>query len=46
MTDKSEKSSEIWLKYCEECIKSKLENNGDSLSNPEPQRVKKNPSSF
>ena len=44
MTDqKSEKSSEIWLKYCEDCIKSKLERNGDSVSNPSPQRVKKDP---
>ena len=47
MTDqKSEKSSEIWLKYCEDCIKSKLENNGDSVTNSTAQRVKKNPSSF
>jgi len=22
---KSEKNSEIWLKYCEECVKSKIE---------------------
>jgi len=47
MTDqKSEKSSEIWLKYCEDCIKSKLESNGDLGSNPAAQRIKKNPSSL
>jgi hypothetical protein len=47
MTDqKSEKSSEIWLKYCEDCIKSKLESNGDSVTTPAPQGAKKNPSSF
>ncbi|MFX0147252.1 MAG: hypothetical protein ACFE8E_05845 [Candidatus Hodarchaeota archaeon] len=29
---KSEKNSEIWLKYCEECVKSKLEDNSMELS--------------
>ncbi|MFX1496206.1 MAG: hypothetical protein ACFFBH_01635 [Promethearchaeota archaeon] len=28
---KSEKDSEIWLKYCEDCVKSKLENNDEHL---------------
>jgi len=41
---KSENKSEIWLKYCEDCIKSKLESNGDSVSNPNPNRLKKNSS--
>lgn len=27
-----EKNSDIWLKYCEECVKSKLENNDDKFS--------------
>ena len=42
---KSEKSSEteIWLKYCEDCIKSKLEKNGDTVSNPSTHRIKKTP---
>jgi hypothetical protein len=30
----SEKRTEIWLKYCEECVKSKIENNGEILNNP------------
>lgn len=38
---KSEKNSEIWLKYCEDCIKSKLENNGDPGSNQSTHRLKK-----
>jgi len=46
MTEKSEKSSEIWLKYCEDCIKSKLEKNGNSVSNPTSSHIKKNPSSL
>ena len=29
---KSEKNSEIWLKYCEECVKSKLEDNEVKLT--------------
>lgn len=45
MTDhKSEKNSEIWLKYCEDCIKSKLTKNGDSVSNPPSSHGDKNPS--
>jgi hypothetical protein len=38
---KAEKSSEIWLKYCEDCVKSKLEKNGDSISNSINQCVEK-----
>lgn len=30
---KSEKNSEIWLKYCEECVKSKMEVSNDKSSN-------------
>ncbi len=43
MDDRKSEKSEIWLKYCEDCIKSKLENNGDSLSNPSTNRIKKTP---
>jgi len=39
---KSEKDSEIWLKYCEECVKSKLENNNEQLLDPSrEEQVKK-----
>jgi len=29
---KSEENSEIWLKYCEECVKSKLKDNEVKLT--------------
>ncbi len=29
----SEKRTEIWLKYCEECVKSKLETNDETVNN-------------
>ncbi|MFW9951297.1 MAG: hypothetical protein ACFFKA_14350 [Candidatus Thorarchaeota archaeon] len=30
----SEKRTDIWLKYCEECVRSKIEANGEILNNP------------
>ncbi|MFW9771940.1 MAG: hypothetical protein ACFFBY_01675 [Promethearchaeota archaeon] len=39
---KPEKNSEIWLKYCEECVKSKLEKNHEQLLDPsKEEQVKK-----
>lgn len=39
---KSEKNSEIWLKYCEDCVNSKLENNDKQLlDSPNKEKITK-----